>query len=298
MVLPLDRRGINKWQEELPLLKNQSPWGGYGWTGHDTAPYQKYYFSGNDVFVFIEPYGQTRLIPIPITDMGYGISQEKVPIFGYSSYTWDTVARGTRIIRGEFTIVFTKVNFLGRLLGDPSVPDVTQEDIIHPVVLVDEDDELARRKDLRSSIWGYKEGGTVYQNATNINSVLYDPTKVQNLGDDGEAAYPFGRKASDGYSEAEFAGHPPFNIVVAFGDNPSVREIGYSGFNYEQWKLTALDDYKMALDINESQNVGERVILKNVELMSCGTVLDPSGQPLRESYSFIARDATIPTVIR
>ena len=155
-IKPIDTRVVDKFSSDrIPVEGKDSTWGGYGLTGHDTAPYQKYFYSGNDVFVFLQTYNSGQLVPIPVTDMGFGISQEKVPIYGYASYTWDAVARGTRVVRGEFTVVFTKLNFIGRLLGDPAKADYVTTDASTPVIIVDENEEVARRKSLRTSIWGY-----------------------------------------------------------------------------------------------------------------------------------------------
>jgi len=49
--------------------------------------------------VFLAPYYSKSLVPIPVTGFAFGISQEKVPIYGAWSYMFDAVAKGVKIVR-------------------------------------------------------------------------------------------------------------------------------------------------------------------------------------------------------
>lgn len=53
-----------------------------------------------------------------VTQIGWSIQQQTIPLYGYNSYTFDDVAVGSRIIQGQFAINFTERNFLTRLQSD------------------------------------------------------------------------------------------------------------------------------------------------------------------------------------
>jgi hypothetical protein len=265
-----------------------------------SSAYQKYYFSGNDVCIGIVPfYQKNKIIPIPVTDMTFGISQEKVPIYSAFSYTWDAVAKGTRIVRGEFSIVYTEPNHIGRLLGNKLDPDnpIVLGSSSNPVVEVSGEDLVNSKRSLKSQFWG--EGD---------NEIFYDQTDIEYANQANStanspypaiagtnSAFPFGRKTPPWGYEADYAGHQPFDIIIMFGTTASSRRWSNDSFDgYKSWNEGIVDDNKLQETLNDDvRPVSERIILKNIELMSCGLGLDPSGQPLRESYSFIARDAII-----
>lgn len=52
-----------------------------------------------------------------IADINWGITQNVMPLFGYNSYIYDEVARGSRLIRGTFNINFISPNYLFDLLN-------------------------------------------------------------------------------------------------------------------------------------------------------------------------------------
>ncbi len=47
-----------------------------------------------------------------VNSIQWDIQQKTIPLYGFNSYTFDDIARGTRIISGRFTINFTKPRFL------------------------------------------------------------------------------------------------------------------------------------------------------------------------------------------
>ena len=258
------------------------------------AAYSNNFFSGNNVFVFLFPYYKKMYIPIPVVALSYGMTQEKVPIYGAWSYTFDAIARGNRIVKGEMALVFTYPNMLGELIGegqtsiyptetDPKTKDKYQNQM--PTSLTDAE---AAKATLRKDIWGV--GNDQY---------LTSPYKAGNKNGTIKSAFPFGQAAPAGKPEADYAGHPPFDIVICYGDNPDVQNINNDSFDFDTWALSAQDAIKMTSgdyneQVNPSWGVSKRIHLKNVELLSSGTQIDITGQPLQETYSFIARDAVVP----
>jgi hypothetical protein len=260
--------------------------------GH--SPMYNNYYSGADVYIFIVRKDKT-LIPIPVAGFAFGISQEKMPIFGAWSYKYSVVADGTRIVQGQFSILFVEPNHIGRLLGHDESPDHEKEGVNDPIDLVDPDHDIQRRKDLKADIWGspdnHIEKAFVSPSATIDNT--YNKKRRE--------SYPFGR---DGNPPALYAGHPPFDIMIAFGQNPiysNGRDISdIAEFSYEAWVKSTRDYMKMTEDMNDKNMFdpvySERVYIEDVHLMNSGISMDTSGQPLIETYSFMARDVTTPNI--
>lgn len=46
------------------------------------------------------------------------LQEEVLPIYGYNSYTFDTVARGKRLVQGQFNINFTTVGYLHQVIAN------------------------------------------------------------------------------------------------------------------------------------------------------------------------------------
>lgn len=59
-----------------------------------------------------------------IHDISWSVRQNVTPLFGYNSYTYDEVARGNRIIVGNFTINFTSPNYLFSILEEANKANV------------------------------------------------------------------------------------------------------------------------------------------------------------------------------
>jgi len=78
-----------------------------------TAGYWEDYFSGSDVGVFI---GDTWVDDI--VTIQYCLTNNKSPVYGYMSENFDAVAKGTRIVQGQFVIAFHEVGYLSRILDD------------------------------------------------------------------------------------------------------------------------------------------------------------------------------------
>lgn len=52
-----------------------------------------------------------------IADINWSIVQNVIPLFGYNSYIYDEIARGSRLIRGTFNMNFISPNYLFDLLN-------------------------------------------------------------------------------------------------------------------------------------------------------------------------------------
>jgi hypothetical protein len=262
------------------------------WATGNGAPsdivYDQHFYSGQDCFVFLYPHAHNKLVPIPVTQLSVGISQQKIPIYGAWSYRFDAVAKGQVIVQGEFSIVYSYPNMIGQMLGAPSVsdhPPREKDGAVAPLMDRKKSLDATKRKDLRADIWNVGNDVPLHR------GVGWDSTH-------NSPAYPFGRKPPKGKPEADYAGHQPFDIVIAFGSNPSMRFEDSSKFDYSTWAFSTKEYMKMMSSTpNEAArgwDTSRRMRVEHVELTSSGTLLEVSGQPLQETYAFFARDITAP----
>lgn len=69
------------------------------------------YFTGSDVTIYM---GDIFLSEVSM--LSFTLEEKVLPIYGYASYTADEVARGSRIVTGQFAIPFTEAGYLEAIL--------------------------------------------------------------------------------------------------------------------------------------------------------------------------------------
>lgn len=69
------------------------------------------YFSGADVTIY---FGD--IFVDDITGLEFTLQERVLPVYGYNSYTYDSVARGQRLIQGSFTIAFREAGYIYQIL--------------------------------------------------------------------------------------------------------------------------------------------------------------------------------------
>jgi len=105
-------------RKELDLYQDLDPetdfiWGNY--FGEDRHPltYFDYYFTGQDISVSIDglqTFNNSDPTGSPFLDLAFNVQQNKVPVYGFWSYIYDEVMRGTRLVTGAFRIATTHPN--------------------------------------------------------------------------------------------------------------------------------------------------------------------------------------------
>lgn len=189
---------------------------------HGTS--NKRYYSSVDAEIYFGDYYIDE-----ITQIAYSIEQNVMPLYGYNSYVFDEMAIGSRIINGQFTINFTKANYLIDLL----------------------------EKLNNSSVTIFGEKTSKEDDGEDSNSVNSSGGRIVN------------KTGSNGFTSTNYAGikqnkrplwHVGFDIDVMFGRATSVN------------------------------SKTEHVMLEGVYIVSSMVNLDPSGQPVSETYTFMARD--------
>ena len=82
--------------------------------------YLKRYYSVIDAEIF---FGNEFVEDIAFID--WNVNQHVLPLFGYNSYTYDELARGSRIVSGTFDINFTSPNYLFDILKTAKDDSIT-----------------------------------------------------------------------------------------------------------------------------------------------------------------------------
>lgn len=252
-------------------------WGGTR-TDDEFNSYYDYFFSGEDVKIFIDGLFDAT-DEMDIASMAYVVKQEKQPLYGFWSYNYDAMMYGTRLITGEFSIYSRYPRRMTQLL-EKAAKVRSESSNANPSTSV--------ISSLNSSIEDKSDEINInkYWTSTQLDRVT---TGAKTL------------SALEGYEDTShniFSAHPPFNLVIFYG----AEETGITS--------TSISTYKSGTEVNEQLNsdrilatdMNERssllannrtpmkIVLQNVQLVSMSTSYQSGGQPLVENYQFIARD--------
>lgn len=226
----------------------------------DYSVFNEDYFSGADARIYFGDIWIDEVFNIQVA-----LQEQVTPIYGYSSYTYDAVMRGARQVQGQFQINFKEVSYLHTVMKE----------------LESRWDDLKQNNDSLTS----------YENITNNTT----PEHILNTAQEGhteafdhmasqfeksfwgdsetqeqreatryrhEDSYFAPAQAPDGFAQPHLREHG-FNIVMLFGP------------------------YTQA-DGTEVSRTAQTIV--GVHLTGVQQQVDASGEPLRETYSFIARD--------
>lgn len=94
-------------------LKSYSPldeeidlkWGGQSSDGNKFNMYYDYYFSGEDVKIYIDGLFDAGY-ELDMASFSFSIRQEKSPLYGFWSYNFDAIMMGTRIIQRRICTLY------------------------------------------------------------------------------------------------------------------------------------------------------------------------------------------------
>lgn len=246
-----------------PMIDQQ--WAGYSPTS-SPHNYFDYYFSGQDIQIFIDgTESQAEFAVLPISDFSFNIVQQKMPIYGFWSYTYDAMARGSRIINGSFRLVTKAPDYMRRALE-------------------------AAAEARQNRIAGGQGGSYSYYRGLTADDANIEKYWGQNLD---PALASTGKQI--------FSTHPPFTFVIVYGvqsmsldgTNNGVSGVG-AAFDVFQNDNPLYQDTNERLVDSDPIDQANRYILDDVELINMTTGYDSTGKLVVEDYQFIARDYLIP----
>ncbi len=224
-------------------------------------PYFDYFYTGQDVEVMIEGLTDPQ-DHLCLYAFGYSIQQQKQPVYGFWSYTYDGMLRGTRIITGAFSMIVKEPHGLTK--------------------------KIAKASQIRANSAGNEK--------SNLN-------RIYGIDEDEANIDRYWRRHYDSNLEVNqqhlFSIHPPFNFIIRYGlqttsvgtQSPTVRA--------EQLRQYFKDEPFIHSDYNErlvpvkSKELEHRILLENVELTSKSLEYNSEGDPILETYTFMARDERI-----
>lgn len=225
------------------------------------------YFSGANAKVY---FGDVWVDQI--TEISFSLQEQVAPIYGFQSYTFDRISRGSRMVTGQFTINFTENGYLQSILKriednmrpvsgftknppkDKYIRDISELDTIKDLLLIDDKDVYTQQVNaLKDSFWG-------------------------NTGGDGSDIVPikendtyYYTRAGDGDSTLKRNG---FNILIDYSPDANLKDFQdcLNGMNKEN---SAYQTYRNIIGVHlgsESQS-----IINN-------------GQIITQTYQFVAQD--------
>lgn len=227
------------------------------------------YFSGSDIRVYFED-----ILIDEITDLQFVMEERVLPIHGYNSFTYDAVARGSRIVQGTFAINFKEADYLRKAIREV-IEDKSEFDISQNYIAKEQDvnegyleDELEER----DKLYEYLERGwsTKFDRmATEYEDKIWGGVnKNINYSRDNKAFF----QSKDNSDET-------FDILITYGP-------------YSKDRLYAKEGFGNQKELNYYQNVNNGTVrsINNIQITGLSQVIDGSGKPIKEVYNFLAQD--------
>ena len=236
----------------------------------------KSYFSGANARVYFGDIWVEEMVSIQ-----FGVEENVAPIYGFNSYMFDKIARGTRMVTGAFILNHTETdylniilerlyknidktnrNLLGRNQVEDLMGDMTSSDsarnIENLLEISDGQKYDTYIKDLKNSYWGTREAS---QNTIQKRGLSreYDTNYFKN---------------KEGSTEVNLLKDHGFNILIDY--SPSANERDFRASISEMKNKSSLSQSFRSI-------IGVHITGEN-------QIISPDGQPIQTQYNFIARD--------
>lgn len=225
----------------------------------DYSIFNEDYFSGADARIYFGDIWIDEVFNIQLS-----LQEQVTPIYGYHSYTYDAVMRGARQVQGQFQINFKEVSYLHTVMKE----------------LESRWDELKERNQLLTSY------DNITQNVT--------PEHILNTAQEGHTD-AFDNMASQ--FEKSFWGDAETGVNRATRQRsnnsyfaPSQAPDGHAQphLNEHGFNIVLLYGPYTQVDGTEVSRTAQTIV--GVHLTGVAQQVDASGEPIRETYSFIAKD--------
>lgn len=241
-----------------------------------TISTDRIYYSGANVKVYFGDVWVKELASIQ-----YQIEEQVAPVYGFNSYMFDKVARGTRLVTGSFMINHTDAGYLDIILERLSQNTSEEQDNaltpnnlsslikdvrgknssrnIESLLSIDGDSKYEDYVEgLKSSFWGPEE--------TSFNTIYRTG--------EGREYQPNYFADKEGSGEKNILKQHGFNILLDFSPSANIK------------------DFRECIqDMNNKASLSRtyRSII-GVHITGENQMIAPNGQPIQTQYNFIARD--------
>lgn len=230
-----------------------------------SVEYQRFssdFFTGSDVRIY---FGDTWVDEI--TGLAFNVQEQVQPIYGYASYTYDAVARGSRQIQGQFSINFKESYYLHSVMNRLEMKMKEQEEDGYAFQSGDGMYNSYNNKVTVEHLMNSASNADQFEKyATMYEKALWgveDSLSMRTLVNKRQQTSYFSPKSKVNLSEKGFT------IMVLYGPEPGLKEMYNSGVE----------------DISRTAHS-----LTGVHITGVSQQIDASGQPIQEVYSFIAQD--------
>lgn len=228
---------------------------------HNYQRFSEEYFAGSDVRIY---FGDIWVDEV--TSLQFTLQENVAPIFGYASHTYDAVARGSRQIQGTFRINFKESYYL--------------HSITNRLELKLKEGLVANNVPFTANKSTNVEGVTVEQLVKQAsNSTEKD---FNALADEFEKS--LWGSAANQYLAGITNNRPREGWFYPQSTRPILNQVG---FNIVMLYGPYAESYKAEGTMPVSTTAHSLI---GVHLTSVSQIVDGSGQPIQEEYSFIAKD--------
>lgn len=223
-----------------------------------TVEYKRFneqYFTGADVRIYFNDIWLDE-----ITGLQFSMQENVAPIFGYASYTWDKVARGSRQIQGQFSINFKESFYLQSALERLQAPLTSPDN-----GAVFSYDNFKSNLTLEQAVEA-ASGENFYAVADKFEKTFWEEQGINSI----TTASAIRQNSS------YFTNH-------VNGSEGGQKELGDMGFNI-------VVQYGPMTQTNGNKVASTAQTLTGVQLTGVSQVVGRDGSPVEEVYTFIARD--------
>lgn len=218
-----------------------------------TRQYASYY-SGTDIRVYFGDKWVDEIVEIEWT-----LQEQVAPIFGHSSYTWDRVARGNRYVVGSFAVNFKEVGYLQTIINSLS-SDMNENETWFNLEEFDgskgPDGAASKATSIELLLENFDDQAQDFENA------IWGKESDQSEGFNTRQASTFFYDSLSNENHKKLRDHG-FNILLTYGGTDNSHGTA-------------------------TKNTAQSIV--GVQLTGVSQQVDPSGNPTREIYSFLAKD--------
>lgn len=229
----------------------------------NNVEYQRFkeeYYSGQDARIYFG-----KIWVDEIVDLRFQLIENAAPIFGYASYTWDAIAKGNRQVSGTFRINFKESYYLHSIINELEyeLSGSTKAGPISNTVVPTNGitaDHLLKTIENVYSASEFDKLATQFEKSLwgqSSNSAMQNKTDTR-----GQGSY-FTPESTRPKTNEE-----GFSIVLFYGPYTQT-------YSANATKETVATTAKT---------------ITGVHITGVSQVIDGSGQPIYEDYTFIARD--------
>jgi hypothetical protein len=237
------------------------------------------YYSGLDVGIYADNIYLGEAI-----NLQYQVVENNIPYYGYASYTWQRVAKGTRMIQGSFTINFKEDFYIAKLLrvlrlreqaiasGPPkgasaqSMP--TMQQALQGNVSLDNYLAMAGGNQPGQQLGAYHAVASAFEQA------LWGKGNPLGSG-----------LTSNTHAPLFYAGPNGFTIYLRYGQPIGAPPTMLPTQNV----INPLGGVQPVPQV-KGASVGAIERIVGVEIVGVGKMIDDSGRPVTEVYNFMAKD--------